>query len=108
MSFHKDLQLTNSELLQNVQCPICKTKGALRFFRYSDMLALNQKTVCDKCGVSFDELKIDTIDERVISGTIGGYWKHHITPIASICGECRYEDGGLYFEPLDEPTVVGK
>ncbi len=99
MSFHKDLPLTNSELLKDVVCPICKEKETLRFYHYSDILALHKKTVCDKCGVSFDELQINTKDNRVIIAKVGGYWKYLITYIASACGDCRCESN-LHFEPL--------
>ena len=107
MSFHKDLQLSNSELLKNVECPICKAKGTLRFYQYSDIPALNQTTVCDTCGTSFSKLQINTEDEKIISGRVGGYWKRHqLLPMASACGDSEYEESDPYFEMLQEPIVI--
>lgn len=107
MGFHNDLGKSNGELLVSCACPCCGV-GALRFYPYSNILALDKTTVCDRCGSVFSELKVDTKEERIIGGTKSGNWRRNYCRMLFTDGDVEYEESDPYFEPLAEPIRFGE
>lgn len=91
----------SGELLSNVECPVCRCKGAMHFYKHSDILALDNTVVCGGCGTAYSDMVFYTQSEKVVNGKICGHFKRFYFPVISANG-VEYETGDAYFEPLGE------